>query len=112
MNTYRLQYSSNAERSHKYETFKKSLIEIDLSNVKERLTNGSAIFGVTSMTDLSEEEFVATYLSTKIPDSFNSSRRLTAIAPEAAHTTETDYADWRGIYTTPIKNQGGCGSCW
>ena len=106
-----MQYSSTAERSSKYETFKKSLIEIDFSNAKERLSNGSAVYGVTVFSDLSDEEFKSIYLGTKVPGS-ESSRKLTQIAPPAPHTTETDYADWRGIYTTPIKYQDGCGSCW
>ena len=83
-----------------------------MSNAKERHSNGTAIFGVTVMSDLSDEEFKAIYLGTKMPDSDEASRKLTQIAPPAPHTTETDYADWRGIYTTPIKYQDACGSCW
>lgn len=109
--TFHLQYSSSSERSNKYETFKKTLVEIDLRNSQERLNNGTAVFGVTVMSDLSDEEFKSIYLASKMPED-DSSRRLTQIAPPAPHTTETDYADWRGIYTTPIKYQDSCGSCW
>ena len=63
------------------------------------------------MSDLSDEEFKAIFLGSKMPHD-ESERRLTQIAPPAPHTTETDYADWRGIYTTPIKYQDACGSCW
>ena len=106
-----MQYSSSSERSNKYETFKKTLVEIDLRNAKEKQSNGTAVFGVTVMSDLSDEEFKAIFLGSKMPHD-ESERRLTQIAPPAPHTTETDYADWRGIYTTPIKYQDACGSCW
>jgi hypothetical protein len=90
----------------------KSLAEIDAQNKKERAANGSAVFGITQFSDLSDEEFRSTYLGTVVPDDYISSRRLMPIAPAIAVTETTTYADWTGIYTTPIKNQGGCGSCW
>jgi C1A family cysteine protease len=105
------QYSSTDEERKKYEAFKQSLIEIDALNARERAINGSAVFGINYFSDLSFEEFKATYLGTKIPDDYVSNRRLMQVAPEAAHTTATS-VDWRGIYTTPVKYQGSCGSCW
>ena len=90
----------------------KSLAEIDAQNKKERAANGSAVYGITVFSDLSDEEFRSTYLGAVVPDDYTSIRRLMPIAPAVAVTETTTYADWTGIYTTPIKNQGGCGSCW
>ena len=105
------QYSSPAEERAKYEAFKKSLQALDDLNAHERAINGSAVYGVNIFSDLSYEEFKANYLGTKIPANYASKRRLMQVAPAAVHTTATE-ADWRGIYTTPVKYQGSCGSCW
>jgi Cathepsin propeptide inhibitor domain (I29) len=105
------QYSSPTEERAKFEAFKKSLQALDDLNARERAINGSAVYGVNIFSDLSYEEFKANYLGTKIPANYASNRRLMQVAPAAAHTTATE-ADWRGIYTTPVKYQGSCGSCW
>jgi cathepsin F len=92
--------------------FEESLFSIDILNEAERAANRSAVFGITLFSDLTDEEFESTYLGTKPPVDLDTSRRLMAIAPEAVRTTEVTSVDWRGIYTTPVKYQGGCGSCW
>ena len=105
------QYSSSAEQKEKYDAFKKTLKRIDDLNAHERAVKGTAVFGLNKFSDLTIEEFERAYLGTRVPAKRQSSPRLTQIAPAAVHTTVTS-VDWRGIYTTPIKDQGGCGSCW
>ena len=88
------------------------MIEIDANNIEERIKNGSATFGVTRFADLTYDEFKGTYLGTKPPAGYLSQRRLMKIAPAVSRPMKTTAVDWRNIYTTPIKYQGSCGSCW
>ena len=106
------QYSSAEDKAKRYGIFKNSLIEIDKSNINERSTNGSAIYGVTNFADLSKEEFRATYLGTKPPAGYHTQRRLMKIAPPVSRPMKLTAVDWTNGYTTPIKYQGSCGSCW
>ena len=85
---------------------------IDEENAQERAVNGSAIFGVGILSDLTDEEFKTFYLGTIVPADYESRRTFMEVAPPAVHTSELTSVDWRGIYTTPIKDQGQCGSCW
>ena len=87
-------------------------MKIDKLNGAERAANRSAVFGITIFSDLTDKEFQTIYLGTRPHVELDASRRLMAIAPAAVRTTETNFVDWRGIYTTPIKYQGACGSCW
>ena len=106
------QYTSTAEARERFALFEESLLKIDKLNTNERAANRNAVFGVTVFSDLSEKEFQMTYLGTKPPVDLQTSRRLMTVAPPAVRTNAVTSVDWRGIYTTPVKNQGGCGSCW
>ena len=41
-----------------------------------------------------------------------SNRLLSNVVEVDAFRGESTSVDWTGILTTPIKDQGGCGSCW
>ena len=88
-------------------------MKIDVLNDREKSRNGSAVYGVTSLSDLSQDEFKSKYLGGKPSDDGDcSSRKLTKAAPRVKYTGTETSVDWSGIYTTPVKDQGQCASCW
>ena len=106
------QFTSAEDKANRYAVFKNTLIDIDANNIHERSTNGSVIYGVTNFADLSKEEFRATFLGSKAPAGYHTQRRLMKIAPAVSRPMKLTAVDWSNGYTTPIKYQGSCGSCW
>ena len=103
-------YASPEEKKERYQRFKESMAEVDYLNTSEKSSNGTTVFGINKLADLSPDEIRAKYLGAVPPK--KSERKLTNIAVVPRfHGTETS-VDWTGKYTTPVKDQSGCGACW
>lgn len=102
-------YETMTEESHRFSVFIENLRSADLRNIQEKRAGGSAVHGTTQFSDLSQAEFEAVFLTydpTEKPAAMEVVDNLPAVDTTAA------LVDWSGKLTTPVKDQGYCGSCW
>lgn len=108
--TWHRAYSTPSEEQSRFKIFIENLKKIDERNRLEAAANGTAVHGITQFTDLTAEEFKKRYanLDTANLKSKPSQAKLVQIE----RLKEPAVADWSGVFTTPVKDQGYCGSCW
>jgi len=100
-------YETMEEESRRFNNFLENLKMVDVRNQQEIRNHGSAVHGITKFSDLSQAEFESRFLTADISQKVKSVSDYEGVVDATA-----GLVDWSGKLTTPVKDQGYCGSCW
>jgi len=96
-------YASEEEEARKFQVFVANLHLADARNEAERLNGGTAVHGVTKFSDITSEEFAATYLRATPPD-ISTEKKAAKTIHQLAAVTPQALVDWTGRYIMSTKH--------
>ncbi|TSK28117.1 Cathepsin F [Bagarius yarrelli] len=104
---YNRTYSSQEEGEKRLRIFQENL---KTAQTLQALDQGTAEYGVTKFSDLTEDEFRMIYLNPMLSQ-WSLQKQMKTSAPVSKKAP--DSWDWRDQgAVSSVKNQGLCGSCW
>ncbi|XP_040112191.1 cathepsin W isoform X2 [Oryx dammah] len=105
---YNRSYPNPAEHARRLDIFAQNLAKAQRLQEEDL---GTAEFGVTQFSDLTEEEFVQLYRSRVAGEALGVSRK---VGSEEWEESQPQTCDWRNKPKTisPVRNQGNCKCCW
>lgn len=107
--SYGRNYASQEEETLRFGHFLANLKIADERNAAERAVGGGAQHGITKFFDLHQDEFENKMLKSD-PTKKVGDAEVATISGEV--NVSAGLVDWSGKLTTPVKDQGYCGSCW
>lgn len=102
---YNRNYETLEEENLRYIYFRDFLRVIDERNGNDTF----AVHGITKFADFSSGEFKQVSLGYKPNINMNTNSKSIQLNKYSGNET---YVNWVDVYTTAVKDQGYCGSCW